>query len=204
MRLAKKVFKKAAKGWRVISTRPQGEVQQNELENLSVPIKVSPIISPISIPVQLPVEVDINKEEREKEKTEYEIEGIKIPRQLKIVPTPPKTFEHESFSLNYPLVPRNPKPGEKVFAEVKIYWDKRRQSYFYELVEPKLDEKTKETFDKIKELIEHRLDVDLSKLNLIKAKEYLKIQLDEVIKYFKFQLSEEQLEKIRYYLERDF
>jgi flagellar protein FlaI len=204
MRLAKKVFKKAAKGWRVISTRPQGEVQQNELENLSVPIKVSPIISPISIPVQLPVEVDINKEEKEKEKTEYEIEGIKIPRQLKIVPTPPKTFEHESFFLNYPLVPRNPKPGEKVFAEAKIYWDKRRQSYFYELVEPKLDEKTKETFDKIKELIEHRLDVDLSKLNLIKAKEYLKIQLDEVIKYFKFQLSEEQLEKIRYYLERDF
>jgi flagellar protein FlaI len=204
MRLAKKVFKKAAKGWRVISTRSQGEIQQNELENLSVPIKVSPIISPISIPVQLPVEVDINKEEKEKEKTEYEIEGIKIPRQLKIVPTPPKTFEHESFFLNYPLVPRNPKPGEKVFAEAKIYWDKRRQSYFYELVEPKLDEKTKETFDKIKELIEHRLDVDLSKLNLIKAKEYLKIQLDEVIKYFKFQLSEEQLEKIRYYLERDF
>jgi flagellar protein FlaI len=203
MRLAKKVFKKAAKGWRVISTRPKGEVQQNELENLNIPIKVSPIISPISIPVQLPVEVDINKEEKEKEKTEYEIEGIKIPRQLKIVPSPPKTFEHESFFLNYPLVPRNPKPGEKVFAEAKIYWDKRRQSYFYELVEPKLDEKTKETFDKIKELIEHRLDVDLSKLNLIKAKEYLKIQLDEVIKYFKFQLSDEQLEKIRYYLERD-
>jgi len=204
MHLTKKVFKKAAKGWRVISTRPQGEVQQNELENLSIPIKVSPIISPISIPVQLPLEVDINKGEKEKEKTEYEIEGIKIPRQLKIVPTPPKTFEYESFFLNYPLVPRNPKPGEKVFAEAKIYWDKRRQSYFYELVEPKLDEKTKETFDKIKELIEHRLDVDLSKLNLIKAKEYLKIQLDEVIKYFKFQLSEEQLEKIRYYLERDF
>jgi len=204
MHLTKKVFKKAAKGWRVISTRPQGEVQQNELENLSIPIKVSPIISPISIPVQLPLEVDINKGEKEKERTEYEIEGIKIPRQLKIVPTPPKTFEYESFFLNYPLVPRNPKPGEKVFAEAKIYWDKRRQSYFYELVEPKLDEKTKETFDKIKELIEHRLDVDLSKLNLIKAKEYLKIQLDEVIKYFKFQLSEEQLEKIRYYLERDF
>ena len=204
MRLAKKVFKKAAKGWRVISTRPQGEIQQNELENLNVPIKLSPIISPISIPVQLPLEVDINKWEKEKERTEYEIEGIKIPRQLKIVPTPPKTFEYESFFLNYPLVPRNPKPGEKVFAEAKIYWDKRRQSYFYELVEPKLDEKTKETFDKIKELIEHRLDVDLSKLNLIKAKEYLKIQLDEVIKYFKFQLSEEQLEKIRYYLERDF
>ena len=204
MHLAKKVFKKAAKGWRVISTRSQGEIQQNELENLSIPIKFSPIISPISIPVRLPVEVDINKGEKEKEKTEYEIEGIKIPRQLKIVPTPPKTFEYESFFLNYPLIPRNPKPGEKVFAEAKIYWDKRRQSYFYELVEPKLDEKTKETFDKIKELIEHRLDVDLSKLNLIKAKEYLKIQLDEVIKYFKFQLSEEQLEKIRYYLERDF
>jgi len=204
MHLAKKVFKKAAKGWRVISTRSQGEIQQNELENLSIPIKFSPIISPISIPVRLPVEVDINKGEKEKEKTEYEIEGIKIPRQLKIVPTPPKNFEYESFFLNYPLVPRNPKPGEKVFAEAKIYWDKRRQSYFYELVEPKLDEKTKETFDKIKELIEHRLDVDLSKLNLIKAKEYLKIQLDEVIKYFKFQLSEEQLEKIRYYLERDF
>lgn len=152
----------------------------------------------------MPIEADTNKEEKEREKKEHEIDGIKIPRQLKIVPTVPQTFEYENFFLSYPLVPRNPRPGEKVLVEARIYWDKRRQSYFYELVEPKLDEKTREIFNKIKELIEHRLDVDLSKLNLIRAKEYLKIQLDEVIKYFKFQLSEEQLEKIRYYLERDF
>jgi len=204
MSLAKKVFKKATKGWRVIYTKPQIKVQQNEEENLNVPIKLSSIFSPISIPVQLPIEADTNKEEKEREKKEHEIDGIKIPRQLKIVPTVPQTFEYENFFLSYPLVPRNPRPGEKVLVEARIYWDKRRQSYFYELVEPKLDEKTREIFNKIKELIEHRLDVDLSKLNLIRAKEYLKIQLDEVIKYFKFQLSEEQLEKIRYYLERDF
>jgi len=38
----------------------------------------------------------------------------------------------------------------------------------------------------------------------MKAKEYLKITIEDVIKYFKFRLSEEEIEIVRYYIERDF
>jgi flagellar protein FlaI len=39
---------------------------------------------------------------------------------------------------------------------------------------------------------------------LARAKEYLKLQIEDVIKYFKFRLSEEEVEIVRYYIERDF
>jgi flagellar protein FlaI len=199
----RKFFKKAVEGWRKISTQKTEETKEAEKE-ITLPVKVSPIVSQTSIPIHVPVEVEVERKTEEKEREKIEIEGIAIPKQFKIIPSPPSLLQPEEFSLSYPLIPRNPKPEEKVFAFAKIYWDRRKQSYFYELVEPKLDERMKEIIKKIKELIEQRLDVDLSKLNLARAKEYLKLQIEDVIKYFKFRLSEEEVEIVRYYIERDF
>jgi flagellar protein FlaI len=203
MKLARKFFKKAVQGWKNVSHKELKEVtpsipQKNEKEIGQA--KIVPIISPISMPTQVPLVVEKKYEEEEKP----EIEGIVIPRQLKVVPSPPVTQQLGEIFISYPLIPRNPKQGEKVFASVKIYWDKRRQSYFYEVVEPKLDERMKEIVKRIKELLEERLDVDLSKLNLTKAKEYLKMHIDEIVRYFKFRLTEEEVEAVRYYVERDF
>ncbi len=204
MKLAKKFFKKAVDGWKKASVREVGkeEITKNA-EEVKLPIRVSPIVSPTVIPIQVPIEAKEERREFE-EKEEIKIDGIKIPKELKIIPSPPALIQPEEFSLSYPLIPRDPKPGEKVLASAKIYWDKRKQTYFYELVEPRLDERMKEIVKKIKELIEQRLDIDLSKLNLIKAKEYLRIHIEDVIKYFKFRLSNEEIEAVRYYIERDF
>jgi len=199
----RKFFKKAVEGWKKISTQKTEETKEAEKE-ITLPVKVPPIVSQTSIPIHVPVEVEVERKTEEKEREKIEIEGIAIPKQFKIIPSPPSLLQPEEFSLSYPLIPRNPKPEEKVFAFAKIYWDRRKQSYFYELVEPKLDERMKEIIKKIKELIEQRLDVDLSKLNLARAKEYLKLQIEDVIKYFKFRLSEEEVEIVRYYIERDF
>jgi len=199
----RKFFKKAVEGWKKISTQKTEETKEEEKE-IALPVKVSPIVSQTSIPIHVPVEVEVERKTEEKEREKIEIEGIAIPKQFKIIPSPPSLLQPEEFSLSYPLIPRNPKPEEKVFAFAKIYWDRRKQSYFYELVEPKLDERMKEIIKKIKELIEQRLDVDLSKLNLARAKEYLKLQIEDVIKYFKFRLSKEEVEIVRYYIERDF
>jgi flagellar protein FlaI len=199
----RKFFKKAVEGWKKISTQKTEETKEAEKE-ITLPVKVSQIVSQTSIPIHVPVEVELERKTEEKEREKIEIEGIAIPKQFKIIPSPPSLLQPEEFSLSYPLIPRNPKPEEKVFAFAKIYWDRRKQSYFYELVEPKLDERMKEIIKKIKELIEQRLDVDLSKLNLARAKEYLKLQIEDVIKYFKFRLSEEEVEIVRYYIERDF
>jgi hypothetical protein len=159
----RKFFKKAVEGWRKISTQKTEETKEAEKE-ITLPVKVSPVVSQTSIPIHVPVEVEVERKTEEKEREKIEIEGIAIPKQFKIIPSPPSLLQPEEFSLSYPLIPRNPKPEEKVFAFAKIYWDRRKQSYFYELVEPKLDERMKEIIKKIKELIEQRLDVDLSKV----------------------------------------
>jgi len=206
MKIAKNFFKKAVDGWKKISFKKVEEAfkeTQQEGKEVNIPVKISPVVPSVTIPIQFPVEIE-KKEEEKEVKEKIEIEGITIPRQLKIVPSPPTIQQPEEISISYSLIPRNPKPGEKVFAYAKIYWDKRKQSYFYEVVEPKLDERMKEIIKKVKELIEQRLDVDLSKLNLAKAKEYLRLHIEDVIRYFKFRLSDEEVEIIRYYIERDF
>jgi len=202
--LAKKIFKKALRGWKKLSTRNIEESRVEAPSELSLPLKISPIVKPVSVPISIPFEVQEKIATETKEEEKIEIEGITIPRQLKIIPPSPMPFQVEEFSLSYPLIPKDPKQGEKVFASVKIYWDRRRQSYFYELIEPKLDERMKGIVNRIKELIEQRLDVDLTKLNLIRAQEYLKFHINDVIKYFKLGLSEEEVEIVRYYIERDF
>jgi len=206
MKVTTKIFRKAVDGWKKISFKKVEEAfkeTQQEGKEVNIPVKISPVVPSVTIPIQFPVEIE-KKEEEKEVKEKIEIEGITIPRQLKIVPSPPTIQQPEEISISYSLIPRNPKPGEKVFAYAKIYWDKRKQSYFYEVVEPKLDERMKEIIKKVKELIEQRLDVDLSKLNLAKAKEYLRLHIEDVIRYFKFRLSDEEVEIIRYYIERDF
>jgi flagellar protein FlaI len=200
----RKLFKKAIEGWKKISQekKENEEKKEQEEKELSLPVKISPLVSPATIPIYIPIETGIEK--KGEEKTKIEIEGIQIPKQLKVTPSPPPFIQPEEFSLSYPLIPRGPKAGEKVFAYARIYWDKRKQRYIYELVEPKLDERMKEIIKRVKDLIEQRLDVDLSKLNLVRAKEYLKVHIEDVIKYFKFKLSREEVEIVRYYVERDF
>jgi len=212
VKIARKFFKKAVVGWKKISGRERRAESERMEEIMSdsgeinIPLKISPNVSPISIPIQFPLLAQKTLvENKEIEEKEPEIEGIPIPKQQKIVLSPPiVAVKPEEIYLSYPLVPRKPKPGERVFAQVKIYWDERKQSYIYEVIEPRIDERMKEMMKKIKELVEQRLDVDLSKLNIARAREYLRNQVDDVIKYFKFQISGEEIEVIRYYMERDF
>jgi flagellar protein FlaI len=204
MKLARIFFRKAVKGWKKVSAKKVQKFVEIQEEKKKI---VTPQSLSITPSLTIPLRVLTKEERRNEEKIEKEklkIEGILIPRQLKVIPSPPSLQQPEEISISYPLIPRDPKPGEKVFAFAKIYWDKRKQSYFYELVEPKLDERMREIVKKVKELIEQRLDVDLSKLNLMKAREYLKLHVEDVIKYFKFRLSQEEIEIVRYYVERDF
>ncbi len=176
------------------------EIEEKETKELEVPIKIK--TEPI-IPKVVPIQIPVSLEKKEETKEEIKIEGLPLPKSLRVVPAKMEIVEKE-FTLSYPLIPREPKKGEKIFAYAKIYWSKERQSYFYEVIEPKIDEKLKRIIKNIKELLEQRLDIDLSKLNILKAKEYLSYHIDDLIKYFKFRLSEEEIEILKYYIERDF
>ncbi len=91
-----------------------------------------------------------------------------------------------------------------MLAYAKIFWDAKLGRYIYQVVEPQLTPKLKELLNKIKELLEQKLDVDFSKLKMIEVSEYLRKQLEELINYFKFKITPVERQILRYYIERDF
>jgi len=112
--------------------------------------------------------------------------------------------EEVRVNLVYPLVPKNPKKGEKIFAFVKIFWDPNKNRHVYELNEPKITENMKVMYKKIKDLLEQKLDIDFSKLKKFEAKDYLHKTVNEIIQYYRIELTEDEKESLHYYIERDF
>lgn len=140
-------------------------------------------------------------------KPPQEMEGIEIPQIPKLaVKLGSLEAEEElhSISLTYPLIPRSPAKNEHVFAYTRIFWDENNNRYVYDLVEPKLTEKLKDVYQKVKEMLEQRLDIDFSKLKKIEAREFLDKQVDDVLKLFKFMVNENEKRILKYYMGRDF
>jgi len=140
-------------------------------------------------------------------KTPEELQGVEIPqiprRSLKIESLEPEEETH-SISLAYPLIPRFPAKNEHVFAYAKIFWDEDSNKYVYNLIEPRLTEKLKDVYQKVKEMLEQKLDIDFSKLKKIEVKEFLDKQIDDVLKYFNLVLTENEKKILKYYMGRDF
>jgi len=112
--------------------------------------------------------------------------------------------EKQQIELSYPLIPKKPKKGEKIYAYAKISWDSRLNKYVYQVVEPEFSAKMKEVMVKIKELLEQKLDIDFSQMRTFEAKEYIKQQVNDIVTYYGFSLSPEQRDTMQYYMERDF
>jgi len=135
------------------------------------------------------------------------VEGFEIPRMPKKgvkFETPETEEENPYLSLAYPLIPRSPAKNEHVFAYTNIFWDSSNNRYVYNLVEPKLSEKLKDVYKKVKEMLEQRLDIDFSKLKKIEAKGFLDRQVDDVLKYFNLVITENEKSILKYYMGRDF
>lgn len=139
--------------------------------------------------------------------TSETVEGFEIPQMpkkgAKIEAL--ETEEEKSYlSLAYPLIPRSPAKNEHVFAYTKIFWDSANNRYVYNLVEPELNEKLRDVYKKVKEMLEQRLDIDFSKLKKIEATGFLDKQVDDVLKYFNFVITENEKRILKYYMTRDF
>ncbi len=153
-----------------------------------------------------PLQQSITTSKIEINKISKEVQGYEIPQITKgalEVPLEPEE-KRPYVSLAYPLIPRSPEKNQPVFAYAKIYWDVPNNRYVYDLVEPDLTEKLTDMYKKTKEMLEQRLDVDFSKLKKIEAKDFLNKQVDEVLKFFKLELAENEKKILKYYIERDF
>jgi flagellar protein FlaI len=133
------------------------------------------------------------------------INGYEIPSmEGKIRPTEIRTESQPIRTITYPLIPKNPAKGEPIMAYAKIYWDPKMNRYVYHVVEPQITDKIKNTLDKIKELLEEKLDVDFSRLKISEATDYLRSEIDKIIEYYKFDISESDRKILQYFIERDF
>ncbi len=132
--------------------------------------------------------------------------GIQLPRFL---PSQVKIGRIEKekqvpITLTYPLIPKKPAKNEPIFAYAQIYWDEKSNKYIYNLVEPKLSEKLTDILKNVKSLLEQKLDVDFTKLKKFEAKEYLHKNIEEVISYYEFKMTQDEKKVLHYYIERDF
>ncbi|RLJ07643.1 MAG: type IV secretion system protein VirB11 [Candidatus Aenigmatarchaeota archaeon] len=148
----------------------------------------------------------VKPEEREKPKPEKKPEGLEIEPKLRPISGIAIKEERENLKgieLKYPLIPKEPKKGERVFAYAHIRWDPKTLQPVYEVVEPAITLADKELIEKVKAELEEKLDVDLSKLGVVKARDLLRDAVALSLKEMGVDLDPEKFAVIMYYIERD-
>ncbi|MBU5690115.1 MAG: type II/IV secretion system ATPase subunit [Candidatus Aenigmatarchaeota archaeon] len=180
------VFSKLVKGYLNLN-------KVKEVENIGV--------TNIRGPIQISGEVSIKKTE---EINKFLLEGIKIPDFTTKVSSFGIEEDNERLEMTYPLIPENPAKDESIMAYAKISWNQNKNQYEYLLVEPPISDEMKRVIEKLKDLIEEKIDIDFAKLKSHEAKDYLAKNLDEILKVFSFNITGEEKKIIQYYIERDF
>ncbi len=130
-------------------------------------------------------------------------EGVSIPA-FKAAPVRVLLPEDKSAlrdtNLAYPLIPRFPKEGEAILAYAHIHWN--GEEVVYDVVEPPISEEEQKTIDRVKLELEERLDVDFTKLGEIKAKDFLRQQIQKSFSAISG-LDDYRKAVLTYYIERD-
>jgi flagellar protein FlaI len=110
-------------------------------------------------------------------------EGIQIPSRLEFAKKPLKSKEAEAelkgVNISYRLLPHEPKPGEQIFAYANIKWDRKMGEVTYRVIEPEISAADKEIIEKVKADLEERLNIDFTKLGVIKAKALLREEIEK-------------------------
>ena len=88
---------------------------------------------------------------------------------------------------------------------VEIKWDEKKKEFIYKVVEPELTKEEKSTQKKIVNGLLEILDIELSSIKKRgEAMNYLKEQINKILDEYEIKLSETSLNKIIYYIQRDF
>ncbi len=196
---AESVFRRAVRGYKKMK-RKQALV--------GIPFGYPFGYPPIQVPIQIsgvalkgmPVQVTGAQEERPP------IEGVPL---TSISGFPPPKEEREKVDLTkiniaYPLIPREPKTGEEVFAYVNIKWVTTEGGLLYFLAEPQLSQQEKELLEKIKTSLVEKLDIDFTTLRKGEARDYIKKKFEEMVNAMAGELPEQKRRQILYFIERDF
>ncbi|RLI19941.1 type IV secretory pathway protein, partial [Candidatus Bathyarchaeota archaeon] len=96
-------------------------------------------------------------------------------------------------------------PIQEPYVYAAIVKEKETGKIRYEVIEPTLLDKEREQLNEIKRILMEEIDVSLKEIETKeKAEEYLKRKFQEVIKDYKIKVTEEAVDKLLYYVIRDF
>ena len=137
------------------------------------------------------------------------VQGIAIPD----IPSPPPQFDEkeadditelQSIDMKYPLIPKNPKQGERIFAYAHVFFDTRSNELVYEVIEPPLDKSMRMLLEQIKEYIQEKIDISLGEVRRREAFSYISDIFQKALVYLKVGVDENTKQVLSYYLFRDF
>ncbi len=146
--------------------------------------------------------------EEEEQEEEHDMTGVELPAPGSFNPEMVEESEEgeklTNVDVSYPLVPKDPEPGEIVYAWGHITWSEEKGELIYRIIEPELTGNTQEILEKIKQILERSLDIQFNELEAGEADEYLSEKIDMIVDKYNISLSDRQREIIRYYAYRDF
>ena len=96
-------------------------------------------------------------------------------------------------------------PIQEPYVYAAITKEKETGRIRYEVIEPTLLEEERKKLKEIKKILMDEMDVSLKEIETReKAEEYLKNKFHEVIRNYKIKIAEEAIDKLLYYVIRDF
>jgi len=127
------------------------------------------------------------------------------------VPKTSKTVEKPEFGIlikeegKKPAVFREVYPIREPYVYAAIVKDPKTQKTMYEIIEPTLQKDEKERLKEIKTFLIDELNVSLKEIETKeKAEKYLKEKTKETIKKYRIKVPPEAIDKLIYYIIRDF
>lgn len=149
--------------------------------------------------------------EEEEEIEETNDEGVELPAPGSFQPgmVSEEGEDEEDGNLtdvdvSYPPVPKDPEPGDIVYAWAHITYSEEEGELVYRVIEPDLNPETERILEKIKQILERSFDVNFTELEAEEADDYLAEKIDLIVDKYNISLSDRQRDVIRYYTYRDF
>ena len=90
------------------------------------------------------------------------------------------------------------------YSYARVIYDNNQSEFIYQIHEPSLDDKETETLNLIKDSLNRTLEYELDKMAIKDKSEYLKKSVDSFIKSRGMRLEPVTVQKIHYYITRDF
>ncbi|MCD6384120.1 MAG: type II/IV secretion system ATPase subunit, partial [Thermoplasmata archaeon] len=167
--------------------------EERKRERVAVKFNIRTIFSPLT-----KIAEAIGKRKRAPTPDLEGVDVVKVARPRKVPRTaletlPPPDWEFlREYDISFGI------------AKVRIYLDPETSSYIYWVIEPPLTEGEKNTLERIKKLLHIALPYSLEAVEEGKRESYLLEHFQKVVDEYRIKISEKSLEKLKYYVTRDF